>query len=188
MNLNMSKRLGLAVFIFGMVLSLGAKYAEANLVVYIETRVGDHFSEPVNHQIYVETRPLSFSVVLKNLSSSSEQIYRSVADGYSSISFELLGQDNKKKYIRRKKTDAADFQSITHLSSGQVFSYEMLLNARDWEGLAASGVDKGSKLRGRAIYDNNGTKIYSEYYEIIFPDSLASQEKEIPKSERKLSS
>lgn len=180
----MSKRLFVAFYFLGIGVLAHADFARADLIVYVETRENGQYVEPVDHQIHVRIRPIPFRIVLKNPSSSSEKVYTSTADGYSAISFELLGEGNKKKYIRRREQEetSSNFQQMQYLSPGQTLTFDMLLNARDWEGVVVPGQETASSLKVRAIYDNDNSKIYSDYYEVIFPDAQTGQTKEPVKS------
>jgi hypothetical protein len=136
---------------------------------------------PVDRVFRVRTGfPRTFYVTVINISSSTQEFYGDVASsGYSSIIFEITDGAGKTNVVRRKKDPrASSATAFSHLNPGESKYFEIKLNEEEWENAFKLYREGARRVKVRAIYDNNSSKIYSDYYEVIIVDSGGGQGEE----------
>jgi hypothetical protein len=145
------------------------------LTVSIGDKDGRHI-EPADRVFKVPSGiPTTFYVTATNTSSSMERLYEQAADpGYSSISFEISDEAGNTNVIRRKKDlSASGAVASIPIQPENKKVFEINLNEDEWENVFNLSKKGARRLRGRAVYENDFKKIYSEYYQLIIIDSKA---------------
>jgi hypothetical protein len=132
--------------------------------------VEGYYDEPLSRTITVTSFPLTFDVIIKNKSGSSQPIYEQAdAGAESSLLFELAGEDGTAFEMRQKpaRTGAFDDEVSQYLNPGETETIPLTVDPEDWENVPLIEPGKVKKYRMRVIYQNDFEKIYSDYYEII---------------------
>lgn len=119
--------------------------------------------------ITVQMEPMSFSVTLKNPSSSAQSIYWESASGPEKfISFEMTDESGRVFTVKRKKSPSRSAAVVSSfLAGGANVSGPVTMDPAEWENLPLIEPGKVKKYRTRALYDNGGHTIYSDYYTLI---------------------
>jgi len=139
-----------------------------------------HYLEPLDRTFRVQgTYPTSFQVIVVNISSSpaSQTFYEDASSqGYSSISFEITDENGNSNVIRKKRDPrASETVSSTYMRQGEKRVFDINLDEDTWENAFKLQKQGSRKFRVRAIYDNNGREIYSEYYALEVIDPSGAQ-------------
>jgi hypothetical protein len=132
--------------------------------------VEGYYDEPVSRTITVTSLPLTFDVIIKNKSGSSQSIYEQADAGAgSSILFELTGEDGVSFEMKQKtvETGAFDVEVNQYLNPGEIKTIPLTVDPQGWENVPLVEPGKIKKYRMRVVYQNGGKKIYSDYYDII---------------------
>jgi len=137
--------------------------------------------EPLDRTFEVQERyPSLFQVIVTNTDSSAQQFYENASSGgYSSISFEITDENGKSNVVRKKKdTDASSTVTSTYLNPQEKRVFGIRILEDTWENAYKLHKQGARKFKVRAIYDNNGSAIYSEYYNLEVTDSSSATETE----------
>jgi hypothetical protein len=116
--------------------------------------------------------PPSFVVIVTNTDSSTQEFYEQAASGgYSSISFEITDENGNSNVVRKKRDPgASSMVTSTYLKPQEKREFDIQVDEDTWENAFKLQKQGARKLKVRAIYDNNGSNIYSEYYYIEMAD------------------
>jgi hypothetical protein len=143
--------------------------AEEPLKLKIVMNYMGHYTEPLDRTFTVRGKyPGSFQVIVTNTSSSSQSFYESAASGgYSSISFEITDEEGNSNVVRKKRDPNASSAVVsTHMKPGESRAFDIFIEEDTWEGAYKLQEQGARKFRVRAAYDNNGSTIYSDYYNL----------------------
>lgn len=163
-NMRKIKFLFLACILFSLIsfhaLALGG--LEVSLVV-LQNNI---YSKPYDNKIIVKERPTPFYVELKNTSGSSKLIYRKAQNELAGLEFEVTDENNQKTIVTRKK-EYLTSEAITskHLGAGKTVRNHIVIDHNEWENGTIMKPQK--KYKVRVIYNNNHSKIYSDYYTVF---------------------
>ena len=136
-----------------------------SLLVYQD---GD-FSEPFAGKITITEQPIPFYVEITNVSKNRANLWArsGKAGAYSSVSLEIR-DDKGRKTIVKKKMDSFSSRErkSVKLLPGESKRLDMLIDPKEWKNVPKLEPGKIKHFKVRAIYDNYGKKIYSEYYNV----------------------
>jgi hypothetical protein len=135
--------------------------------------------EPLDRTFKVQERyPSSFQVFVINTSSSPQPFYEHDSSGeYSRISFEITDENGRSNVVRKKLSNRSTLSpSFKYMQSGEKRVFDILIEDGAWENAYKLYKQGARKCKVRAIYDNNGSNIYSEYYVLQVVDSSSEQE------------
>jgi hypothetical protein len=138
-----------------------------------------NYVEPLDRTFKVQGNyPSSFQVIVINTSTSSQSFYENASDGgYGSISFEITDEEGNRNVVR-KKTDpyASGTVSSTYMNPGEKRVFDITIDQDTWENAYKLLKQGARKFRVRAVYDNESTVIYSEYYDLEVIDPSGAKE------------
>lgn len=119
--------------------------------------------------VTVRHQPMSFCVILSNRSSSSQSVYWQMeAGGIASLSFELTNEQGKTVIVKIKKMPVQSTQVINnYLAAGASVNKTILTDIDTWENLPIIEPGKVKTFKTRAVFNNDGSKIYSGYYTLV---------------------
>jgi len=164
---------GCSIFFFGAAGDARAYSDSFKLTASIGYKDGRHIT-PADRIFRVRTDvPNTFYITITNTSSSMEQLYMRASDsGYSSISFEISDEAGNSIVVRRKEDrNASSSVASTPIYPGEKKVFEINFNEDEWDNVFNLYKKGARHLKGRAVYENDFKKIYSEYYELIMIDS-----------------
>ena len=132
------------------------------------------YEEPLDRTFNVRGNyPSSFQVIVINTDESAQPFYENATSGgYSSISFEITDENGNSNVVRKKRNvDDSSMVSSKYLKPLEKRVFDISIDEDTWENAYKLHKQGARKFRVRAIYDNNGSKIYSEYYDLEVIDS-----------------
>lgn len=165
------KIFGVACLVCGVLSLSSVCRAEEPFKLKVAMKYEGRYVEPLDRTFRVPgTYPPSFQVIIINTSSSfaSQSFYEDASSGgYSSISFEITDENGNSNVVRKKRDPrASESVASTHMSQGEKRVFDINLDEDTWENAFKLQKQGARKFRVRAIYDNNGREIYSEYYDL----------------------
>ena len=121
--------------------------------------------------------PPSFVVTVTNTDSSAQSFYENASSGgYSSISFEITDEFGNSNVVRKKRDPGASTTVTSqYLQPQEKKMFDILVDPNTWDNAYKLHKQGARKFKVRAIYDNNGSAIYSEYYNLEVIDSSGAQ-------------
>lgn len=94
--------------------------------------------------------------------------WKAEAGGIASLSFELTSEQGETFVVRPKKKPIRSGQVISdYLPAGETFYKVILADMNTWENIPVMEEGQSKKYKVRAIFDNNSSNIYSDYYTVI---------------------
>jgi hypothetical protein len=157
------------IFVLGVLFLCPAICFSADFQLSMGREQGGECIKPFDGTVTIRRQPIPFCVVLTNVSSSPRSVYwQSEAGGIASLSFELTPEQGETVVVKRKKTPTRSGQVISdYLAPGATVQKSILTDIDTWENLPIIEPGKVKKIKVRALYNNNGSKIYSDYYTLI---------------------
>ena len=120
--------------------------------------------------VTVRSQPNPFTVTLKNNSSSSQSVYwEADAGGIVNLAFEFSEEGGGSFVVKHRKVQTMSTAVVnSYLASGASIDKTIIADPDTWENVPVIEPGKVKEYRVRAVYDNNGRSIYSDYYTVIF--------------------
>ena len=158
----------LRIFLFVALIFPALCFAE-DLELSFAVPKGSLFVKPLDKTFTIKEQPMPFSVILTNRSKSSQRIYWETDSGYTkSLSFEMIDEFGNISMIKRKEFPAMSVALVnTYLGSDASVTKTMIMDPDEWDNLSLIEPGKVKKFRARAVYNNDGHTIYSDYYTLI---------------------
>ncbi len=125
--------------------------------------------KPFNKSITVQQQPIPFAVILTNHSGSSVPVYwEAGTGGMSSLSFELTNELGGIIVVKQKPVPLqSSTQLKRYLAAGESVDKVILIDIDQWENVPVIEPGKVQKFKVRAVYENDGKKIYSDPYTLV---------------------
>lgn len=141
--------------------------AKDDLSISLSVFMNGYYAKPYDNRIVVKQRPVPFYVELKNNARSSQLIYRKAqANVLAGLEFEIIDKNQRKTIVTRKKENlSSDVVVSKHLGPGKIAKSLVIINPDEWEN--SSVMKPQQEYQVRVIYNNNRTKIYSDYYTVV---------------------
>ncbi len=159
----------MVISVLGVLLLYPAVCSADSLKLSLGKERGDTCIEPFDKTVTTRYQPMSFCVALTNNPSSSQSVYwKAEAGGIASLSFELTSEQGETFVVRPKKKPIRSGQVISdYLPAGETFYKVILADMNTWENIPVMEEGQSKKYKVRAIFDNNSSNIYSDYYTVI---------------------
>ncbi len=144
-------------------------FAGEPIEISIAIKIEGSFRKPLGGVIRVGRVFPTIAVIVENISSSSQKLYKDDHVGeLGSISFEIVDENKKRNVIERKiPISKSSMVSFRHMSPGESKMFEIVLDEGKWENAYKLYNQGARRCRARAIFYNGSKKLYSPYYEVI---------------------
>ena len=148
----------------------GTAWSKDRIEVSLATYKRGQYVSPFDRKFRVYTQPTRFYIILKNVSSSSQQIYDlDRTGGHSSVFLEMRDDKGHKTVISKKKeAESSSISTYTHIQPGEKKVIAMLINPDEWENVYVMEEGISRHFKVRVMYDNGTSKLYSPYYDVTF--------------------
>jgi len=136
------------------------------------------YEEPLDRSFKVRGNyPSSFQVIVINTDESAQPFYENASSGgYSSISFEITDENGNSNVVRKKRDSSASTTvTSSYIRPLEKRVFDIAIDEDTWENAYKLQKRGARKFRVRAIYDNNNSKIYSDYYDLEVIDPAGAQ-------------
>lgn len=161
------------IFLFAMIFLIWEVSAEKavaqdvfriSLAVYKEGR----YVKPFDRKIRVTEQPIPFYVIIKNISKTSQQIYKqAMAEAIDGFSFEVIDEKDHRVIVKKKPQDLSSKMLISrYLSPGDSVQAHVVIDPDEWENIPVLEPGKIKFFKVRVIYSSNNKSIYSDYYHL----------------------
>jgi len=179
---NIKRAVVMAIFLGALLtvqFSIPGPAHSADFEVYIAIYKNGEYIKPYDRKIVIRQRPLPFHVVIKNTTSSSQQLFgvrnrsgeifrEGTALDQDFVALEVKPETGS-RIIVKKKSDPSSRSTVSpyrYIGSGKSEIMKILMDPDEWEGLSKFNRSGIHNFKVRAIYDNGGSKLYSPYYDV----------------------
>jgi hypothetical protein len=156
-------------FVLGILLFCPSICSAGDLELSVGLDRGGQCVKSPDRTILVKHQPMSFCVTLTNRSGSSQSVYWQVeVGGIASLSFELTNEQGQTVVVKRKKMPVRSAQVLSnYLAAGASITKTILADPDNWDNLPVIEPGKVKTFKARAVFDNDDSNIYSQYYQLV---------------------
>ena len=157
--------LAIILFLSGVLFSQA--FAEGPFRISLVMSRGGDYIKPFDNKIVIVRQPTPFHVELKNISSTTQQIYKkAMGSAISGLQFEITDESGHTVIMKKKSEHLSSETTVgQYLSPGESRVAYVIIDPDEWENIVI--MEPGKEYKVRAIYDNNRKTLYSDYYTVI---------------------